>query len=551
MSNLSVSVSRSTIRDSVRTWLTSWDFVDNPFAYWEASQEAWLERYYVRRPFFTQLLNDHRSIIAYAKRGGGKSATRIMLESECRPKVGNSPVLAVSFTNFAPLIRKFTIQGSLYIDDYLPFIVSEVLEKLIETIVRNPQIIPNLSSIQINELSWWITTYSKQLYSKSSLKKLLLLADRDINDTTLREAVFRIQRKENLELKNKKAKKILDLLIKLHSASPEKPFLKLETAKNTILELTDLTFEILNHAPVKCQAVYFLVDGIDEHPETLNSPQLSAAILSPLLGENEYLEKIPNFASKFFLPLEQKEAFESEYRTDRIEIINLEWDQNQLEELRILFRRRISAFNTRGLISLAELCHPSIRRWIEDAMLEESKGSPRNLLRLGDLILLEHCKEGSDLGSIIMPKEWEKALAIFRSIIGESDSSATRLNVNNTNLDKITNENKKDKSSTPKLRVDVRSGKVFRGKQQLENLPNLQFRLLKYLYLNRDRICEKNEIALAVYDLNYDVQYNLRSIEQDISKLISRLKVSIEIDNSNPIYIITIRGRGYKLENAE
>lgn len=552
MKETSDSQLRSVLQDSVRTWLTSWDFVDNPFALWEASQEAWLDRYYIKRPFFNHLLNDPRSIVIYAKRGGGKSATRIMLESECRPHISNSPVLAIPFTGFSSLIKKFTLDGKLDIDDYLPVLTSEILTKLLESIIKNPHLIAKVSSHHAHEISFWLEKYSIHTFSNYSLKKLLLSADKDLQDTTIREIIHGIQRKEKLAFKNKQMGGVYEFLTKIQPTNLTPPKLRLDTPIHVIEELKSFTFEILNLPSITCKSIYILIDGIDEYPETQNSPQISASILAPLLGNMEYLE-LTDFATKFFLPFEQKNFFEEKYRPDRINSIDLTWDDSQKDSLRTLFRRRISTFNTRGLISLAELCHPSIRRWIEDAMLDEANKSPRNLLRLGDLLFLEHCKEGPNPESVILPREWEKAVIAFRggtevdenvlyNVVGENHQKESRSENNEPN--QISDD-------IPKLRVDIKTGKVYRGSQVLDNLPNLQFRLIKYLYLNRGRICEKEEIAIAVYELDQNSEYEKKDIELDIAKLISRLKSSIELDRTKPVYINTVRGRGYRLENTK
>ncbi len=93
------------------------------------------------------------------------------------------------------------------------------------------------------------------------------------------------------------------------------------------------------------------------------------------------------------------------------------------------------------------------------------------------------------------------------------------------------------------VRVDVESGVVTVDGQPVENLTRLEFRLLLLLYGRMNKICDKYSIVESVWGEEYvDEVY-----DSAIEKLVSRLRKKIEPDPSNPRYIVTVRGRGYKL----
>ncbi len=93
------------------------------------------------------------------------------------------------------------------------------------------------------------------------------------------------------------------------------------------------------------------------------------------------------------------------------------------------------------------------------------------------------------------------------------------------------------------VRVDVESGKVMVDERVIENLTRLEFRLLLLLYGRMNKICDKYSIVESVWGEEYvDEVYDAA-----IEKLVSRLRKKIEPDPSNPRYIVTVRGRGYKL----
>jgi len=93
------------------------------------------------------------------------------------------------------------------------------------------------------------------------------------------------------------------------------------------------------------------------------------------------------------------------------------------------------------------------------------------------------------------------------------------------------------------VRVDVESGQVMVDGKLIQNLTRLEFRLLLLLYGRLNKICDKYSIVEAVWGEEYvDEVY-----DSAIEKLVSRLRKKIEPDPSNPRYVITVRGRGYKL----
>ena len=93
------------------------------------------------------------------------------------------------------------------------------------------------------------------------------------------------------------------------------------------------------------------------------------------------------------------------------------------------------------------------------------------------------------------------------------------------------------------VRVDVESGQVTVDGRVIQNLTRLEYRLLLLLYGRLNKISDKYSIVEAVWGEEYvDEVY-----DSAIEKLVSRLRKKIEPDPSNPRYVITVRGRGYKL----
>ena len=92
--------------------------------------------------------------------------------------------------------------------------------------------------------------------------------------------------------------------------------------------------------------------------------------------------------------------------------------------------------------------------------------------------------------------------------------------------------------------LDVEAGEVFiDGKPTGETLTNLEYRLLLLLYGQLGKICDKYQVVEAVWGEDYIDEVDDARIE----KLVSRLRQKIELDSGNPHYLLTVRGRGYKL----
>jgi len=93
------------------------------------------------------------------------------------------------------------------------------------------------------------------------------------------------------------------------------------------------------------------------------------------------------------------------------------------------------------------------------------------------------------------------------------------------------------------VRIDVETGEAKIDGRLVETLTSSEYRLLLLLYGHLNKICDKYQIVEAVWGEDYvDEVY-----DASIDKLISRLRHKIEPDLANPRYLVTVRGRGYKL----
>lgn len=100
------------------------------------------------------------------------------------------------------------------------------------------------------------------------------------------------------------------------------------------------------------------------------------------------------------------------------------------------------------------------------------------------------------------------------------------------------------KPATEKIIYMPETNEIQQGEEALsEKLSPSEFRLLRFLIQNKDRVCEKEEIIASVWN---DAKTQEGVTDQALDQIIYRVRKKIEEDPNNPVHIHTIKGRGYK-----
>ena len=121
---------------------------------------------------------------------------------------------------------------------------------------------------------------------------------------------------------------------------------------------------------------------------------------------------------------------------------------------------------------------------------------------------------------------------------------SARVKANIRRATKYTKSNEINKSQMIKvgeLEIDLENYKV-KKKGQIIKLTLKEFEILKLFALNRNKVYTKAQIYQAVWNDEYYGDDNVINVH------IRRLREKIEEDTSNPVYIKTLWGIGYKME---
>ena len=502
---------------SAAVWWRHHGFTENPFALREAGRESRLSEYFVHGPDYDAVkgsANDPQTTIVFAARGCGKSAYRRMIQTSCRPDDEESAILAVPHTEFSDVLSAAGNLADVTLETHVEALLCSAATTLLREFLRRPTPFGHLPLESRAFFKWLIHTYAPRALRPLNLTEELRATEKspEIDDQTMREATRSHERfLEWLERPpmdgNPQARLLLTLLRTQPISPPER------TTRNPVAlvrEFVDLARQS------GLQAVYFLVDGLDELGMTASDPTAVAGLVAPLLAELPLME-LAHTAFKFFLPAETTTALrvQRESRLDRFPPHHLTWRDADLTQMLHL---RLMAFNERGVGSLGAIAEKDIAGRIDRDLVEMAYGSPRRLLILGDALFAVHAARPGG-GLLLDRQDWEEACRNFERVLGPL---------------------------VPPLRVDREMGKVFIGDEELASrLSPMEFGLLEFLYRAGGRLCSRDEISYALRERPEEGVIS----DEAFDSLVLRLRRKIERHPRRPVYLITERGMGYRLEN--
>ncbi len=100
-----------------------------------------------------------------------------------------------------------------------------------------------------------------------------------------------------------------------------------------------------------------------------------------------------------------------------------------------------------------------------------------------------------------------------------------------------------DRIEVGDLIIDKRRHEVSRDNSRIDLTP-LEFQILELLASEPGRAWSSNALLDQVWSTDYE------GYQRNIDPHINRLRKKLEVDPKNPRYVLTVRGVGYKLNEA-
>ncbi|MDD4651681.1 MAG: hypothetical protein PHQ34_05565 [Methanothrix sp.] len=418
-------------------WFEMHGFSKNPFSNPSAEAEEQdtdfnSKDFFLEPPYFSEIVDNPRkpiSSIIFGTRGDGKSFSFNMTKKKLQ-EMKFAKILIVEYIKFSENERVLDDEflKDITFEFHINQIINLCLGKFLEELAINPASIENLSPDMKDTLEWFVDQYQyddlldkihnkqendrehkftelekrevlKSSFAAGSYDYGARLINRAINFTRKKKfSIYRIVGKKN-DLENLS---YLDLLIKLRDLIRASEY----------------------------DSIYILIDRLDDEGLASLSHTQRSEFIKPLITSTNYLE-LAFVATKMFVPIQIKMIIDTGIRTDRINIINLEWDEARLREL---LERRLSAFSNKKFTSMRELIEIDYDYFMNN-VLYYSANNPRNLFRIILGIISELCNN-LPLQDKITEAAFKKGIRKFYNKRLEEDDSITYLNrLKNTFLD--------------------------------------------------------------------------------------------------------------------
>lgn len=370
----------------------------NPFEHYTAENEPDISLYAVRPPYLSAITDRARalnSFILFGQRGAGKSATRLTVFKEDYSTEEKKPFL-VNLTDFTDLIEKFK-KGRLTERDIIYLVAYNVIDQMLGWISlldedKRKKIISQLSAKQ-REL---IFALLKGFYLSKSEGERELTTENTLKllDSAWfkRSQIWTSHRWESISKViaaaiNTLSKKTLDDDA-IDISNPAEELLKSLTGESANAPRVLLSRLVDFSQSFGFSGICVLIDKLDETTVTTNSSEATAQLIFPLLSNIQLLE-INNFSWIAFVWDAVQDHFNSKHRIrlDKIAHANISWNNDELKEM---LDKRMSFFSN-GKLKFEDILDVSgDKHKVVEQLIHISVKSPRELIKLCDIIFREH-----------------------------------------------------------------------------------------------------------------------------------------------------------------
>lgn len=393
-------------------------FTGNPFEHYVAELEPNISEYAVKPPYFEVIDSrtmNRSTFILFGDRGAGKSATRLTIFKEVwKSKAkGEKVPLAVNLVDFSEVVVGRNLRD-LSEENLVKVVAFVVIESLLTW----------LSSLEEDEREVYLRAQNEEekaicygLLRDFYLNRPESRRERSAHDAmALFNQAFRAKSQMWATQKWDRISSLIgtiaEILVKRSGSdaavsSPVSNALRRDALEfDSILVLRRLVMLV---KIFDFNGIAVLIDKVDETDATNNSVDRTAELIYPLLARVQLME-VADFAWVFFLWSQTKHVFEGEafpVRLDKLGHATVSWDDGFFHSM---LDRRVN-FYSGGKHNLMSLFQDSTdEAKILDLLVRVSMRSPRELIRLLDVIIREHdVVYGSERQPVLL--DWESMQA--------------------------------------------------------------------------------------------------------------------------------------------
>lgn len=344
--------------------------------------------------------NDLDFVIVIGERGSGKSALRRSITQYCETEIGNDilegTILCITLDHDSPNWIKQSQERNISIEESFCQQICEELVISFLTFCDNETI----KSIVSDEEMFLLERY---LYALKEKKPDEVKA--------MAESVLSVYKKI------KSTEEFKDIIGLLNSILGKNIELS-DDRSLSINPMNDIQ-RLVNMVLKKgFDAVYVLVDEIDEYPETSANVDYAAEVIARILSNINLLEK-QYLGIKFFLPtnvyLRIEDAcrkIKKEIRYDRTlhpDAYVMRWNDERMHDV---LRKRLMAYSYNKINSLKDFATDEIEN-IDELIVQYAHQNPRHLIQLCDRVARITARTATHTDFKITPTTFEKALDEF------------------------------------------------------------------------------------------------------------------------------------------